>query len=352
MGLFKKTPTVQPTDFLALRAEVVELRARLEAAEQEKAQLVDRIASLDASTTALAASHPDLSNLDDIRHQVDQVSARLGDVSNEVRDVRTQLGDVAGQVGSVAGQVGDVSSQVTDVSSRVETLQQQATRVAESVPPPPPPPPAAPAGPDPEVAAQLEELGQRFAAVDTLQQQLGQLTARVAAQAEMGAQLSSLRDRLTQIQEQVGQTDALRDQVQQLAQRSRTSDEFGALMQQLSERLDRTEQAHQQHDDRTVALVDERVAATVQPHIDDVRQHVEERLSSMGTELANQISELGRDLDALHAAPRGAGDSIDVQALVEELRTGQVRLANEQARYEIAFRADLAELAERCRRSA
>lgn len=349
MGLFKKKPSVEPTDFLALRAEVVELRNRLEVAEQEKAVLQDRIASLDASTTALAASHPDLSNLDDIRSQVDRVNARIGDVSNEVRDVRAQIGDVRTQVGDVAGQVGDVSSLVGDVSTRIDTLQQQAVKAAEVAPPPPPPPPSAPAGPDPALTERLDELDQRLAAVDTLQQQLGQLTARVAAQAEMGAQLSSLRDRLTQIQDQVGQTDQLRDQVHQLSQRSRSADEFGALMQQLSERLDRAEQAQQAATEETAALVDERVAAAVQPHVDDVRRHVEERLGSMGTELANQISELGRDLDALQASP-GSGQQVDVQALVDELRSGQVRLANEQARYEIAFRQDLAALAEQLRR--
>jgi hypothetical protein len=67
------------------------------------------------------------------------------------------------------------------------------------------------------------------------------------------------------------------------------------------------------------------------------------RVTSVSTELANQITELGNDLDALdnrppHAAPDGA--------VIDELRDGQVRLANEQARYQIAFREDLALLAE------
>jgi hypothetical protein len=37
--------------------------------------------------------------------------------------------------------------------------------------------------------------------------------------------------------------------------------------------------------------------------------------------------------------------------VIDELRDGQVRLANEQARYQIAFREDLARLAEQLRRS-
>ena len=49
------------------------------------------------------------------------------------------------------------------------------------------------------------------------------------------------------------------------------------------------------------------------------------------------------------AAPEGDAHSA-TDEVIETLRAGQVRLANEQARYEIAFRADLAELAEKVRR--
>ena len=62
----------------------------------------------------------------------------------------------------------------------------------------------------------------------------------------------------------------------------------------------------------------------------------------MSTELANQLTELGHDIDALNARPPGDGE---MPAAVTELRDGQVRLANEQARYQIAFREDLARLA-------
>jgi hypothetical protein len=71
------------------------------------------------------------------------------------------------------------------------------------------------------------------------------------------------------------------------------------------------------------------------------------RVTSVSTELANQIAELGNDLDALdNRSPDAAPDEV----VVDELRDGQVRLANEQARYQIAFREDLARLAEQLRR--
>jgi chromosome segregation ATPase len=77
---------------------------------------------------------------------------------------------------------------------------------------------------------------------------------------------------------------------------------------------------------------------------------LEARLAQVSTELANQLAELGREMDALsaHAENGDARESTD-EAAVERLRDGQVRLANEQARYEIAFREDLATLAEQVR---
>lgn len=71
------------------------------------------------------------------------------------------------------------------------------------------------------------------------------------------------------------------------------------------------------------------------------------RVTSVSRELANQLSELGNDIDALAQRPDGA--PVDEEVL-EELRDAQLRLANEQARYQIAFRSDLARLAEQVRR--
>jgi hypothetical protein len=80
----------------------------------------------------------------------------------------------------------------------------------------------------------------------------------------------------------------------------------------------------------------------------DRMDQIDARITSISTELANQLTELSGDVEALstaQAAPNGAVDGI-----VDEIREAQVRLAGEQARYQIAFREDLAELAERLRR--
>jgi hypothetical protein len=72
---------------------------------------------------------------------------------------------------------------------------------------------------------------------------------------------------------------------------------------------------------------------------------LDQRITAVATELANQLGELGHEIDAL----AGPAAPVPDEAL-DALRDSQTRLANEQARYQIAFRADLARLAEDLRR--
>jgi hypothetical protein len=74
---------------------------------------------------------------------------------------------------------------------------------------------------------------------------------------------------------------------------------------------------------------------------------LDDRVTSVSTELANQLNELGSDIDALAARPPADGPDPEVLAAVKD---GQVRLASEQARYQIAFREDLARLAQELKR--
>jgi chromosome segregation ATPase len=71
----------------------------------------------------------------------------------------------------------------------------------------------------------------------------------------------------------------------------------------------------------------------------------DDRISSIATELANQITELSGDVESI------AKEHPPTDDIVTEIRDAQVKLAGEQARYQIAFRQDLAQLAERLRRS-
>jgi CII-binding regulator of phage lambda lysogenization HflD len=74
---------------------------------------------------------------------------------------------------------------------------------------------------------------------------------------------------------------------------------------------------------------------------------IDQRVTTMTTELSNQIHELGSEIETM---TKSSQDSVSHEAL-EQLRVSQIRIANEQARYEIAFRQDLAELVEQIRRT-
>jgi tetrahydromethanopterin S-methyltransferase subunit G len=173
---------------------------------------------------------------------------------------------------------------------------------------------------------------QRLATLDGLAMQLQQLNARVAAQAELGGQLSALRDRVNQLAEQPsggGVDDDVRLQLLTIGEQMRGHEELQAQVGMLAERATAT--------DAEARAVREHMAL------------LDQRLTNVSTELANQLGELGRDIDGLGQrlpeSSDGGGAAISDE-VVEGLRGGQVKLANEQARYEIAFRQDLAALAE------
>ncbi|MDO9174577.1 MAG: hypothetical protein Q7V62_07200, partial [Actinomycetota bacterium] len=196
------------------------------------------------------------------------------------------------------------------------------------------------AGPDPDTLERIDQLAERVTAIDAFGAQLSQLNARVTAQAEFGAQLGSLRDRITELSNETedrraaavaatGDAD-LRDRVNAIADRLATTDGLAAQIAQLAERVAAT--------DSTTRQAAEQVAA------------VEQRLNAVGTELANQVSELGRDIDGLAAQRNDVEQGNISDEVIEHLKNAQVKLAFEQARYEIAFRQDLAALAEQVRR--
>jgi septation ring formation regulator EzrA len=99
-------------------------------------------------------------------------------------------------------------------------------------------------------------------------------------------------------------------------------------------------------------------------------ERIDERVTNVSTELANQLTELSTDLDYVaQGLPPGStvspldpeiiearlrkqlDEEIDAKLGIEldEVRDNAERLALEQARYEIRFRQDLADLADRLR---
>jgi DNA repair exonuclease SbcCD ATPase subunit len=385
-----KKATVDPTDFLALRAELMDMKARLDDSEQARAIVEARLGSLDATAAAFSTERNDISEVANMVLQLQQqITERPG------------AGGAGGDATVNDGPHDELSAKVDALQNRLFGLQDQAPRLAEfetqlgqlraeleaasaaaaeaaALPPPPP----TPSGPDPEtlerIAAvqqrvndldqlrhrlgeidhlkqrmgeidhlhqrvsgvetlhdrvgEFDNVEQRLAMIDGLAAQLQQLNARVAAQAELGGQVSALRDRMAQLGEQPrGSDDDIRLQLQEIGERLRAGEAVQTQIDQLTERVagnDTEARAVREH----MALLDQRV-------------------TNVGTELANQISELGRDIDGLGQRLPEMAEGTVSDEVVEALRGGQVKLANEQARYEISFRQDLAVLAEQLRRS-
>jgi hypothetical protein len=104
-----------------------------------------------------------------------------------------------------------------------------------------------------------------------------------------------------------------------------------ALQAELATLRDQVEQQNS-------ALASERATAV---SIADRIAALEGRVSGMGSELSRQLHELGSEIEELSKRAEEAG----VMEVVDALKAAQVRLATEQARYEITFRQDLAALA-------
>jgi hypothetical protein len=397
-----KKVAIDPVDFLNLRAELMDVKARLMAAEQARSIVESRLAALDATALALSNEQQINSGATDRLADLESRVAELQDVprdaaaaagSDDTTDLRetqaalqARLDELAATV-ALAGTDPDLLAKISELEHQVAAATAAAeaarsvspvaggtdpelvarvdelavrldsspdltnrfaeleARVAEATAradvPPMMMPLLAPSGPDPDTVARLDELTEKVASFEALSAQLGQLNARVIAQAEFGAQLSSLRDRIDQV---AGDTDhrreaalaaagdaELRDRVNALADRLAVTEGLAAQMGQLAERVAITDTTARQAADHVAAL--------------------EQRVDSVGTELANQLSELGRDIDGLAQHVGDAASGAISDEVLGALRSGQIKLANEQARYEIAFREDLAALAEHVRRN-
>jgi DNA repair exonuclease SbcCD ATPase subunit len=322
---------VDPADFLALRAELIDMRARLDESEQSRAMVEARLSSLDAAASAFSTERNDISEITEmvtlLQQQVAEHSTANGSGAEAAPPPPTPGGpdpETLERIAAVQQRVNDLDQirhrlgEIDHLKQRMGEIDHLHQRVSGV-----------------EVLHQrmgeLDRVEQRLAGVDGLAMQLQQLNARVAAQAELGGQLSALRDRVAQITEQPhGADDDIRLQLQEIGERLRSNDELRTQIDQLSER----------------STSNDAEARAVREHM----ALLDQRLTNVSTELANQLGELGRDIDGLGQRIPEVADGVVSDEVVDALRGGQVKLANEQARYEIAFREDLAALAEQLRR--
>ncbi len=122
--------------------------------------------------------------------------------------------------------------------------------------------------------------------------------------------------------------------------RKRTAKDLDRVMTLVDRLDDRIERLETERND-TAARLDEILQRT---------SAVDARLTSVSTELARQLDELGRELDRTGAEVDAEQIAEIVEGALGTIRQGQTRLANEQARYQIEFRKDIAILIEQLRR--
>ena len=137
-----------------------------------------------------------------------------------------------------------------------------------------------------------------------------------------------------------------------------SADDVAELRAQVVELTGRLSAAEQANTDLRNAIEEEPPAPTPLPSpaavsIADLVERLdalEVRVASVSTELANQLSEIAGELDDPPTERIDAVEAAFAASLndaVSGIRTTTEALAAEQARYEIQFRADLAELADR-----
>lgn len=381
--------TVDPTDFLALRAELIDVKARLDESEQQRAIVEARLGSLDAAAAAFTNERNDITEVANmvlqLQEQVDKAgtatadagTAANGGVNDELSAKVDALQNRLFGLQDHSPKIAEFEAQIRRMRDELDAASAAAADAAVRQPLLPPQ-----NGPDPEtlerIAAvqqrvndldqlrhrlgelehlkskvtEIDNLSERVSGVESLQQRLGeldgveqrlstidglaaqlqQLNARVAAQAELGGQISQLRDRMSVLSEQPrGADDDIRLQMQEIGERLANTEAMRAQVEQLAQR----------------ATSNDTEARAVREHM----ALLDQRLTNVSTELANQLSELGRDIDGLSQRAPEVADGNVSDELLETLRGGQAKLAAEQARYEIAFRQDLAALAEQLRKA-
>jgi chromosome segregation ATPase len=301
----KQAKSKKQSDTERVQAELDAMKERLIAAERSKADLEARLRVLDDFNASLNSK---ILILDEANAHLD---GRLDAIDQGV----TMLG---GQLDTLTASNDRMTRRlvaVDDLDARLGELTERLGHQTTSTPTPPPPvvptqpPPVVPVSPPPPAPSIAPAPSGDDGRLDDLSTRLELLAAAVAAHTEQMAATQVRMNELDDLSELIGATD---------------------------ERL----------------------------------SSADARITSVSTELANQLTELSRDIDELNrrsaestdtattADTAAAVDTAAIEARLAERLDAAIddvldtteKLAAEQARYEIQFRADLAELAERFRR--
>ena len=251
------------------------------------------------------------------------MQSQLGAVASDVGAIRDGIDMMQQRVGEVDARVGDVTQRigaVTKLSGQVRALADRVEVESKKGPPLPRP------------DLRINKLMTRVdSLVETVTDHGGRINAAQAALSDAdvarveGEQARAIE--LAELSEQLHATAAAATAVPDDANAASAAD-VQVLQKQVSQ-------------------MTEKMSA------------LDNRMNKVSLELANQLTELSNDLDVLldqadAANEPSADDAVAANELLAEaigsVQRSTEKLAAEQARYEIQFRADLAELAELFRR--
>ena len=286
MGLFKRRAETKQ-ELDNLRAELSTMRRRLDESEDAKRRLAEHLGRVDAEQSRL---------------------------HGQVGEVETKVGSVEHQVITVAGSIGPaIDNAVVNAATTtdVETIRSEIVR-----------------------------LGGLAAQVDQLSETVSSQQARPLPAPGTGPEvIAALQERLDQLTESIARQQEQIADVALVATDSAERTDLAVAALRTASEPDAT--PPRDLDDETRAQIGQ-LAEKV--------GSLDSRVNQISLELTNQLTELSGDLDRVNAHADATELVEKLSLRLDDVTGGQERLANEQARYAIQFREDLAELAERLRR--
>ena len=338
MGLFNKKQSIDPVEFLVLRNELVELKERLDASEQAKASLEDRLSSLAATTMVLSSN-----SKNDTAEIVDKIEAlenRLEGtlaVGSKVYELHQRIIDVE-QGGGGVSSGGSMEPRLAALAGRIDQVAELA---------------AAPVAPDDELASRLDELSRSAETVDLLQRQMSQINARMSAQADIADQVTALSDRIGLLQQRNVDSDGINQRLDELAAAGSTQ-ELSERLALMGQRLAAAEVASRAEQSATraeiaeqIAALEDRIAETTQQaskvDVFDERINALAAGSSVTPELETRLADLDRQLQEQAAAGQRIAD-IDTRLAQIDGQSNEVNHLREIVELRSADVAGLREL--------
>jgi len=329
MGFFRKK-TDEPNQIDILRAELVDLKQRLDASDQQKVELLSMVDTVDQTNSLL---YQRVDSLDVVSAHLDR---RVGEVDARVGDATQRIGAVDDRVSQVGQQVGEVGHRfgaVTELSDQVRALADRLEVESKKVPPLP--------RPDLRINALLARIDQLAGSVTDHNGRIDQLAGSI----------TDHNGRINAAQAALSDADVARVESEQAR-----ATELAELADQLRAAAATTAIPN---DANTTSAADVQAVQDQVSEMAEKMSALDNRMNKVSLELANQLTELSNDLDVLldqadTDKEPSADDAVAANELVTEaigsVQRSTEKLAAEQARYEIQFRADLAELAELFRR--